>query len=201
MKKLFFSLFFIALSTGGNAFAQDEASMNGAETAKFQQASDTGRCLVFNKYVIKTKSREDVGEDISVYRRPAEKNAKEVCQADNPLLVVIKNTDANYFMGIFQTFLFIDSGTGPDSRGLEIYSLETRKSVFTDEYHDTVKILPGNLVMFDRISAKAGAVKNCRQAAKLKKQGLSVGWVQDTQLDLKTMKRKPVGSLRCVAMQ
>jgi hypothetical protein len=201
MKRILLSLFLIGFWTIGNSFAQDDAPMKGAETPKFQQANDTGRCLVFNQYVIKTKSGEGVGEDISVYKRPASTNAKDNCKANNPLLFVITNRDANYFMGLFQSFLFIDSGTGPDSRGLEIYNLDTRKSVFTDEYHESVKIVPGNLVMFDKISAKAGSNKNCRSAAKIKKDGLTVGWIQDTQLDLKTMKRKPVGSLRCVAMQ
>ena len=174
----------------------ETTSIPGTETK-----TDTTQCFVFNQYVVKTASGEDVGENISVYKRAGSTNANAGCKAKNALLFTIKNPDANYFIGLAGNYLFIDSGTGADVRGLEIYNLTTRKSVFSGDYHDSVKLLQDRFVMFDKISAKKGILKNCKQAAEIKRNGSIPGWVQDTKLDLQTMKTTPVGALRCYAME
>lgn len=202
MKNILPVLLFLIIGFSTNAvFAQDEALMKGTETPGFKTKTDTTRCLVFNQYVVKTVSGEDVGENISVYKRAASTNANAGCKAKNALLFSIKNPDANYFIGLAGNYLFIDSGTGADVRGLEIYNLTTRKSMFSSDYHDSVKLLQDRFVMFDKISAKKGLIKSCKQAAEIKRNGSIPGWVQDTKLDLQTMKTTSIGALRCYAME
>ena len=202
MKNILPVLLFLIIGYSTNTvFAQDEALMKGTETPKFKNKTDTTNCFVFSQFVVKTVSGEDVGENISVYKRATSTNTNVGCKAKNALLFTIKNPDANYFIGLSGNFLFIDSGTGADVRGLEIYNLTTHKSIFSSDYHDSVKLLQDRFVMFDKISEKKGLIKNCKQAAEIKRNGSIPGWVQNTKLDLQTMKAMSIGVLRCYAME
>jgi hypothetical protein len=198
---LIFTMFGLFGFSAKAALSQESQLLAGSEKVKFEKNTETAKCFVFNQYIIKTNSGEDVGEDISIYKRGDKTAATNGCPVKSPLLFTIKNPDSNYFLGLAGDFLFIDSGTGPDSRGLEIYNLKSRKSIFTSEYHDSIKLITGDTLRFDKISGKNGLLKNCKQAAKIKRDGMSVGWVQDTQLNLKTLKASSVGALRCVALQ
>lgn len=198
---LLIALAYVAGFSTNAVLAQEKELLKGSETIKFEQITDNTQCFVFNQFIIRTVSSEDVGENISIYKRGETNVATNGCKAKSPLLFTIKNPDANYFLGLSGDFLFIDSGTGADSRGLEIYNLKSRKSVFTAEYHDSIKLVTSADLRFDKVSAKSGAIKSCKQAAKIKRDGMSIGWVQDTELNLLTLKSKPVGALRCVALQ
>lgn len=201
MKKILFSLLIVIAVFAVYSPAQDNPLMKGTEKHQFNQQGDTGNCFVFSKYIVKTKTGDDTGEDIMVYNRTANQAASKGCKpAGNPYLT-IKNPDSNYFFGLSDDYLFIDSGTGASVRGLEIYNLKTKKSVLTAEYHEIFELLPNNIVLFDKTAEKNGLIKNCKQAAKIKRDGMTIGWVQDTKFDLKTLKKLSVGALRCVAME
>lgn len=201
MKKILLSLIIFMTGLVISTPAQDNPLMKGAEKHQFNQQTDTGNCYVFSNYIIKTKTGEDVGEDIMVYNRPANKVASGGCKTVGNPYLTIKNPDSNYFFGLSDDYLFIDSGTGASVRGLEIYNLKTKKSVLTAEYHETFQLLPNNIVLFDKTAEKGGLIKNCKQAAKIKRDGMTVGWVQDTRFDLKLLKKVSVGALRCVALE
>ncbi len=194
-------LFAIAAGQSNNFTSQDDRLMKGAEKPAARQQDDNTVCYIFKEYVIKTMSGEDVGEDILVYKRAAAATPTSYCKTKTRPHLTIKNPDANYFTGLSNEFLFIDSGTSADSRGLEIYNLNTKKSVYSTEYHDSVELQNDRFVLYDKVSEKSGAVKNCREAAKWKKEGLSIGWVINTKMDLRTLKETPGGVLHCVALQ
>lgn len=210
MKKIFHVIFTILLcaqiftiaAKEQNRFTfQDDQLMKGTEKAISLQSDETSNCYVFKEYVVKTMSGEAVGEDILIYKRTAATNPAAYCKTKALPYLKIKNPDANYFIGLSDKFLFIDSGTSVESRGLEIYNLNTKKSVYSTAYHDSVELQNNRFVLYDKVSEKSGAIKNCREAAKWKKEGLSVGWVINTKIDLQTFKETPAGALRCVALQ
>lgn len=207
MKRVICTFFFILLTAQFSVVSAQNEPENpptkGTERFVSRQKTDGGDCYVFKNYVVRTAGGEDVGEDIFVYKHTAETTAAVVkyCGTEEAPYLSVKNPDANYFIGLSGKYLFVDSGTSVESRGLEIYDLNSKKSVYSTEYRDEIEVQAGRYVTFAKPSAKPGAVKNCREAAKWKKQGLGVGWVQNAKLDLQTLKSTPVGALRCVAQQ
>ncbi len=184
-------------------FAQDEeyAGMKGTDTPEFQESTDAGKCLVFSKYVVKTIQGEDVGEKIAVYKREASADAESACQTADEAHLNVDDSENYFFYGLSGSLLFIDSGTSVESRGLEIYNLNSRKSVFNESYTGDPSLTGGRFVLFDSPTDRKGPAKSCKQAAKWKRDGGGVGWVQGKKLDLQTSKLTNAGALRCVYMQ
>lgn len=184
-------------------FAQDEeySGMKGTETPEFQESSDTAKCFVFGKYVVKTIQGEDVGEKITVYERGVSANAERACQSTDEPYLKIDDSNNNFFYGISAALLFIDSGTSAGSRGLTIYNLGSRKSIVNESYTNDPTLSAGRFVIFDSPSDKKGLIRTCKEAAKWKRDGGGVGWVQGKKLDLQTLKLIDVGVLRCTYME
>lgn len=204
MKNRCYSLLLFVLSCTTVVCAQDDEynGMKGTEAPVFQESSETDRCYVFNKYVVRTDQNEDAGEIISVYSREASISVKNACQtADKSAYLDVKDSDEQFFYGVSGSLLFIDSGTSVESRGLQIFDLTSRKSVFNDSYSGDPKLIDGRFVVFDSPSEKKGSLATCKQAAKWKRDGGDVGWVQVKRLDVQTLKVINVGALRCVYMQ
>jgi hypothetical protein len=201
MKQLCF-LLLILLLAAGTVFAQDEKyeGMSGSETPAFQKFSDKGNCFVFGKYVVKT-DKTDEGENVGVYKREGSIDGEGACQTKGEAYLFIKDADNNSFFGIIGNHLFIDSGTSVESRGLEIYDLASGKSVFTDSYTGDPNVVEGEFVVFDSPSDKKGLLSTCKEAAKWKRDGGGVGWVQGRRLNLQTLKVTNVGTLRCYYLQ
>jgi hypothetical protein len=203
MKQTFFLtlavLFFAQLTPIAAQSEETFQPMKGTEQPISERKTETGNCYVFENYTVKTTTSEAVGEQIAIYKRAAA--TTDYCNTKARPYLAIENPDANYFIGLSGVFLFVDSGTSVESRGLEVFNLETKKSVYTTEYHDSVALENGKYVLYDKVSAKAGAIKTCRSAAKWKKEGFSIGWVQNTKIDLQTLKESPAGAMRCIALQ
>lgn len=82
--------------------------MNGTETPMFQESSESGKCLVFNKYFVKIVQNDDAGETISVYSREPSTSAKSACQtADRTAYLDINDSDEQFFYGVSGSLLFI----------------------------------------------------------------------------------------------
>jgi hypothetical protein len=64
---------------------------------------------------------------------------------------VNKPNDSAYFLGIFDHWLIVDSGTGPDPRGLTIYDLNTKKKIYECSYSDPIYINHGKLIFWTEI--------------------------------------------------
>lgn len=184
--------------------AQDEEEAKltkGAETARFQKSAENGNCWVFIKYVVKTLASEAVGDDIEVFRRVQSNSVADSCENTGAPYYTIKNADANYFAGLSGEYLLVDNGTGTDGRGLEVFNLQSKKSIYSTEYYDELEIQQGRFVIYHKFSETKGALKNCRQAAQWKKDGFGIGWGRQSKLDLQTLKETPLGAIRCRAFQ
>lgn len=183
--------------------AQDDEyrGMKGTERPQYQDSSETEKCFVFSKYVVKTIEIDDVAEKISVYKRRAGTAAKSACRTAGEAYANLNDFDSTFFYGLSGSLLFIDSGTSVESRDLEIYDLDSRKSVFNESYTNDPALIGGRFVSFDSPSDKKGPVRTCKEAAKWKRDGGGVGWVQGKKLDLQTFRLVDVGTLRCIYMQ
>jgi hypothetical protein len=171
--------------------------MGGTETPIGHTSDDTGSCIVFAKYVIHTGVSDEGGEDLTVYTRGNEKG----CQITRKPILYVANEDNNAFWGLAGQMLFVDSGTSVESRGLEVFDLEKGSSVIGFVYSGEPKLVNGKVILFDSPSEKPGPISACKEAAKWKREGGSVGWVQSKRLDLETLKQTDVGGLRCIYMQ
>ncbi len=202
MKKIRF-LPLIMFLAAGIAFAQDEEykGMNGTAKPSFQKSSDTGTCFIFREYVVKTTQNEGEGENVAVYKQKSTTNGESGCKTTGEPNIYIEDFANNSFFGISGAYFFIDTGTSVESRELLIYSLATGDSIMTESYSGDPKVTEGRFVIFDSPSDKKGPLATCKEAAKWKREGGGVGWVQGKKLDLQTLKKVSVGGLRCVYMQ
>jgi hypothetical protein len=198
----FFIIVIVSL-TSVASLAQSEkyVAVKGSETPQYSRFSDAGNCFVFGNYVVKTDYIDADGENISIFKRLPSTDAKTACSLKGKAYMRIADADSNSFYGLYGTYLFVDSGTSVDSRGLDVYDLVSRKSIANEGYMNDAKLVHGHLLIFDEPSDKKGPIKACPQAAKWKRQGGGVGWLQEKQLDLQTLKKTNVGTLRCYYME
>jgi len=90
-------------------------------------------CYHHRRYIVVQRRATEVGSDLFV--RPA---ASGRCEPDSlPGDFVWRNKDAEYFLGLRGDVLFIDSGTGPDYRGLIVIDLRTRRHLLHTDYVGT----------------------------------------------------------------
>lgn len=171
--------------------------LEGTETPVSDTSDETGSCIVFTNYVIRTGVSDEGGEDLTVYTRGNEKG----CQITRKPLLYVANEDNNAFWGLAGRMLFVDSGTSVESRGLEVFDLEKGTSIIGFVYSGEPRLEDGRTIRFDAPSETPGPIRTCKEAAKWKREGGSVGWVQGKRLDLDTLKQTNVGGLRCIYMQ
>ena len=178
---------------------QQSVGAAGTEKPLYQQTDKrTGNsCYVYSQYVVKTVSSEDIGEDIKVFKRNTEMDSKKACANDKRQpYMTIKNPDANWFFGLSGDKFFVDSGTSAGTRGLDVVSLTSKKTIFSTEYNAEAKVSAGSLI-YNKPSNVNGSRKNCPQARKWEKEGGGIGWVRPTRLNLITLKETSAGPLTC----
>ncbi len=202
------AILFVCLSSG--VLAQDNASlMPGRDAETYQQQSGGVACRVYPKYVVKTENSSNGSERVSVFRNATTGIA--ACSAAKEPIITLSGTYSgknpnigedimSNFAGLSGKYLFIEKIEEPFIGGIEIFDLNTSKSVFKDEMYANTKLVRKRFLSYDKWSKKDGSIKNCRQAAKWKKSGLGVGWVRRYTLDINTLKLA-TGALRCEATQ
>lgn len=95
-------------------------------------------CYHHRRWVVVQRNKtESVGSDLFI------RSARSArCDADSlPGDIVWRNRDADYFLGLRGDILFIDSGTGPDLRGLTVVDLRSGALLLNTDYvgfHDVI---------------------------------------------------------------
>ncbi len=112
----------------------------------------------------------------------------------------IKNQFAEYYWGITDHFLILDSGTGPDPRGLIVYDLSTRKQVFEDQYSHPATIGNGTVDYWTPTKTKA-TKSNCSESTEYNSAGLGAIIESHVSLELTTLTKKDLGQTRCSPTQ
>lgn len=187
---------FAALKTAG----QDATftPMKGSATPEFEMASADGRCLVFGRNVVKTANTEDGGEDIAIWHREGTAKRTAACKLTANPYATIRGNDNYSFFGISTNYYFIDVGTSAGSRTLHVYKTGTSDKLTEIDYYagtNEPRIESARYLHYDALSTKKG--KSCPEAAKWRKQGGGVAWLQGKKMDLDTQKSVNVGALRC----
>jgi hypothetical protein len=192
------------LVLAGAAFGQTElfTPMKGSATPEFQMSNaDGGRCLVFGTHIVKTTIAEDGGENVMMYHREGKAKGTAACELRSGPYATINDSDNNSFNGISAKYFFIDQGTSAGSRTLLIFKTDTGGDVTAVEYNGDPRIEAARYLFYDAPSERKGPISTCKDAAKWKRQGGGVGWVQGKKMDLNTQKAINVGVLRCVYME
>jgi hypothetical protein len=189
----------------GAAWGQQEwlfTPMKGSATPEFQAKDQEVRCLIFGTNIVKTSPSEDGGEDVRIWRREGKATGLDACELKAAPYAEIKDSDNNAFYGISAVYFFIDTGTSAGSRTLMVYKtgigdLVTRVDYFANSAEPRIEA--ARYLYYDALSNKKGT--GCKDAAKFKRSGGSVGWVQGKKMDLDDQTIANVGALRCTYLE
>jgi hypothetical protein len=110
--------------------------------------------------------------------------------------VTIRDSDNNSFYGISAVYFFIDTGTSAGSRTLLVFRTGSGDEVTRIDYTGEPRIERARFLFYDAFSSRKGT--SCPEAARWKREGGGVGWVQGKRMDLDTEEVTNVGALRCV---
>lgn len=174
--------------------------ITGSEKVK---AYDMDGYILFesNTHWVLTKELEDeVGSDIFVKKRTANDKTPAVDNLLKNNSFSHRNVIAEYFFGIYHGLLFLDSGTGPEPRGLMIYDIEKKKKVYEGGYSSPISIDSNGKLIFWVEKGEATA-KNCPQIESWKKEGLDAAIEGKIILDLRTFKTETTPGSRCSPRQ
>lgn len=191
-KRLCFSfLYVIVLSTYVGAYDGTEkptTSMN-----------DPG-CAIFKMHSVLTENdRDAAGENITVFEG-------STCDPKKSRTVLyLKNDMGQWFAGLFEPYLLVDSGTGPDGRSLAIYDLKKKKLVYSAAYSPIMdpRIENNSLIFYkDLQDLRYKEHRHCADSEKwLHESGLDYGFEQKTKVDLKSLTEKNIGKINCSPRQ
>jgi hypothetical protein len=198
-----FSLAAMLLLVSGAIFGQTElfTPMKGSAPPEFQMSDAKGnRCLVFGKHIVKTTDTGDLGEDVSIWNREGTAKGAAACHLNSRPYATIKDSDNNSFYGISAVYLFIDMGTSAGSRILAVFKTDSGEEVTDVNYfysENEPRIEAARYLYYEALSNRKGSASACPQAAKWRRDGGGVAWVQTKKLDLDTQKAMDIGTLHC----
>jgi hypothetical protein len=190
-------------TTEDGKLSEDKEVVAGSEAPKIIKLKDDSVCYSYRKWAVIVTPTEDVGEDIKVIAK--------LTAGDETFLADLKKAPVhfkmpagdNFFFGVYDDFMFVDSGTGPDPRGLDVIDLAQKKNVFSGSYSSPIALDKGErLVYYLEVDEKKLKKKpDCPEAEEWKQGQLGIAYEEKVSLDLKTMKMTHSGQLRCAARQ
>jgi len=170
----------------------------------YSDQHDTAKCgknstvFTYSNYVVYEQFNPEKGtNDILVLERNKENNCtRNISKA----IFVLKEQENGFFINLFQNFIFIDYGTGPDARTLSVYNFKTGKKVLDTPYSDTLIKIGKDSVSIWIESSDTNFTK-CAEYQKWKENGLEAGIVVEHYFDLKSLKLYKTQNSKCVAKQ
>lgn len=165
-------------------------------------AEEIATCHESSRYMIVEGSTGEVGTNFLVkYKR--QKGEPPVCKyVVNPGDFEIPNEEAEYFFGLQGNLLILDSGTGPDPRGLIIWDLSKKKKVYTGTYsgeEEEAKIKPGYMEFW--LETGRATDENCPKAKEWRANGLGAAIETWVRLDLSDFTVTKSSKTRCSPRQ
>lgn len=161
-------------------------------------------CFNFPNYFVVTanKNNDDVGSYILI-------RTKTTADQIFPCSYIVNKNDtqfagsgsAEYFITILDHYLLTDTGTSPGLRGLNVYDLNTSKSVFDDLYMNPTSSTTLSYTYWTSANIPANT-ENCTDYNKFTEEyGGSAKLITEVTLDLSTMKKNGSGKIKCVYQQ
>lgn len=155
-------------------------------------------CVDNDKYFIISREDPDyVGSDILIkYKSSPSQNISCIYVKEKSDVEILNHESANFVLALEGKYLLLDSGTGPDPRGLLVYDLEKQKEIFSDKYSQPVEV--GNLAVSYWTESSVKANKdNCPDFLKYQSYGGSSAIDKHVKLDLSTLVKKDLGETKC----
>ncbi len=113
----------------------------------------------------------------------------------------VPNQEADFFSGVYKSFLFIDNGTGPNGRNLKVWSIDENKVIFDTPYEGDLSIKDDKLNFIKPIDMDKNKPVNCPDAENWKKDGLEVGYGIPSAYDFENKTASTTGEATCFAVQ
>jgi hypothetical protein len=177
------------------------AEASGVEAAAPAAEADPGvTCYTSDRYHVAGREGENgLGTDFLV--RPLPPDEPPPCAyAPGSDTWEIPNEWAEYFFALEGAFLVLDSGTGPDPRGLQVWDLDARQIAFGAAASDLWMPAPDTLAYWAEVSAPPDAA-SCPERAAYEARGLGAALEQEIRLALAGLVPRPTGAVRCSARQ
>jgi hypothetical protein len=143
-------------------------------------AEEKAICHESPRYLIVEGSTEEVGTNFLVKYKFDSSQAFQCKYLVGDSDFEIRNELAEYFLSLQGDFLILDSGTGPDPRGLIIWNIKSRKKVYSGFYSEPYEIKPGYMQFWTE--TKMATDENCPDRKKWESEGL--GAVIETRVRL-----------------
>ncbi len=170
------------------------AFIAGTEVAK---KSSSPNCFLYKKYIIVVKSSGGIGDIIAVRERTSTSDSNCIIPSEKSGIFTIDGSDSTEtFVGLYRHFLFTDSGTGPDGRGISIYNLKKKKLVYSATYSGGgMEIQNGALILYKAIESKKKIDCTVPQWPG------PFGYEQETRVDLESLREEVIGKITCSPRQ
>jgi hypothetical protein len=97
--------------------------------------------------------------------------------------------------------MFTDAGSGPDPRGLAVYDLALRDTVFTSSYFSPAVLDSALSVSFWVMAPGKPTIETCPQMKKWAEYGLGAAFLERIILHLPDRKIVRTGEIRCSSIQ
>jgi len=155
-------------------------------------------CHESPSYLIVEGQTGEVGTHFLV-KYKSKKNQSSACEYSvKPGDFEIRNELAEYFLGLQGDLLILDSGTGPDPRGLFIWDLKKKKKVYSGRYSEA-KIEPGYIKFW--IETGVATDENCPDAKEWSAGGLGAAIETRVRLDFADFSATKSSEKRCSPRQ
>jgi len=114
--------------------------------------------------------------------------------------IEFKNGTPQYFLALTDNFLILDSGTGPEPRGITAFDLIKRVGVYNGSYAKPVSTSGDTITYWEPNNQKV-TLANCPQESEWLKEGLPPIMESHITLNLLDLTKKNLGEYRCVPTQ
>lgn len=161
-------------------------------------AAPLTECHETADYLVAATPAEDVGTDFLVRYKASGAAAGACDDVPAPGDLQIRNQDAEYLLALQGDLLILDSGTGPDPRGLIIWNLRQRQQVYSGSYSEAT--VGQGYMEFWQDSGIATAA-NCPQLKEWQDNGLGAAIETWVRLDFADLSLHPGTQTRCSARQ
>ncbi len=183
----------ITLSSSNGSQEQVDSTVYKGQPVK----GDNGECYENDNYFVVV--HPDSGDFLVKYKDGGKTNYECVYKKEATDLE-IKNEWADWYLGLENNFLLIDSGTGPPPRGLKVYDLEKRLRIYRTAYSGPVNVSNNSVEFWREISVEATS-ENCPKKDYWEEKSLGAAIEEHVRFDLINLSETSLNEYRCTPRQ
>ncbi|MSU54855.1 MAG: hypothetical protein EXS48_03440 [Candidatus Staskawiczbacteria bacterium] len=160
------------------------------------------KCNENSKYFVISKDTPNVGgTNILVkYKKDYSQPIQCIYARGSANDIEFKAGEPQYFLALTDNFLILDSGTGPEPRGLTAFDLIKKQGVYNDSYAKPIST-SGDTITYWSPNNQKVTPQNCPQGNEWLRQGLPPIMESHVILNLLDLTKKELGEYRCVPTQ